>query len=74
LFLAVVPNLLVFHPYSNRNDDKSIEQAFEMSTTLVVQSSVPKLEGKKNYKTWELRIRPLLDSKDEWTAVDYSPV
>lgn len=44
-----------------------------MSTTSVVQSSVPKLEGKKNYKTWELRIRPLLDSKDEWTAVDYSP-
>ena len=44
-----------------------------MSTTSVVQSSVPKLEGKKNYKTWELRIRPLLDSKDEWAAVDYSP-
>ena len=44
-----------------------------MSTTSVVQSSVPKLEGKKNYKTWELRIRTLLDSKDEWAAAEYSP-
>jgi hypothetical protein len=35
---------------------------------------VPKLEGKKNYKTWELRIRTLLDSKDEWAAAKYSPV
>jgi hypothetical protein len=40
-----------------------------MTTT----SSVPKLEGKKNYKTWELRIRPLLDSKDESAAIEYSP-
>ncbi|KAN0085047.1 hypothetical protein V8E54_001514 [Elaphomyces granulatus] len=31
---------------------------------------VPKLEGKKNYKTWELRIRTLLDSKDEWAAAN----
>jgi hypothetical protein len=39
-----------------------------MSITLMVQSSVPRLEGKKNYKAWELRIRPLLDSKDERAA------
>jgi hypothetical protein len=44
-----------------------------MMTTSVVQSSVPKLEGKKNYKTWELRIRPLLNSKDESSAIEFSP-
>jgi hypothetical protein len=44
-----------------------------MSTMWVVQSSVPKLEGKKNYRTWELRIRTLLDPKDEWVAAEYSP-
>ena len=35
----------------------------------MTQSSVPKHE---NYKTWELRIRPLLDSKDKWTTINYS--
>jgi hypothetical protein len=44
-----------------------------MTMTSVVQSSVLKLEGKKNYKAWELRIRPLLDSKDESAAIAYSP-
>ncbi len=44
----------------------------KMSTT-VVQSNVPKLEGKQNYKTWNIRICSLLESKDELAAIEYIP-
>ena len=43
------------------------------STATVVQSNVPKLEGKKNYRTWNLRIRPLLGSRGELAAIEYTP-
>ena len=43
------------------------------SNTTIVQSSVPKLEGKKNYRNWNLRIRPLLKSKGKLAAIEYVP-
>ena len=44
-----------------------------MTNTTVVQSNVPKLEGKKNFRTWDLRIRPLLASRKELAAIGYVP-
>ena len=44
-----------------------------MSNRTVVQSTIPILEGKKNYRTWNLRIRPLLGSRGELAAVEYIP-
>ena len=44
-----------------------------MSNTTVVQSNVPKLEGKQNYCTWNLQILPLLKSRGELAAVKYTP-
>src|SRR5436190_9809395 len=43
-----------------------------MSTT-VVQSTVLKLEGKQNYKIWNIRICSLLESKDKLAAIEYIP-
>ena len=44
-----------------------------MSNRTVVQSTIPILEGKNNYRTWNLRIRPLLGSRGELAAVEYIP-
>src|SRR5216117_2458159 len=41
--------------------------------TIVVQSNVPKLEDKQNYKIWNIRICSLLEFKDELAAIEYIP-
>ena len=44
-----------------------------MMNTTVVQSNVFKLEGKKNFWTWNLWIRPLLVSWKKLAAIGYIP-
>jgi len=43
-----------------------------MSNTTLVQSDVPKLKEKQNYRTWNLRIWPLLKSRDELVVIEYT--
>ena len=41
--------------------------------TTVVQSNVPKLEDKQNYKIWNIQICSLLEFKDELAVIKYIP-
>ena len=41
-----------------------------MSTT-VMQSNMPKLEDKQNYKIWNIQICSLLKFKDELAVIEY---
>ena len=41
--------------------------------TTMMQSNMPKLEDKQNYKIWNIQICSLLEFKDELAVIEYIP-